>query len=186
MNIIHVCYSGNFQSPFETSLIMLVNHKMCLCVQYSVHVYILYVYVCLHVPVLNGSSPAFISLYRGCFLPCHNSPCLPAFSCFLWEEHFIIKGFLSREIFDLFFTSLTASRHLQSKDEICVDFIKEYIVDCNNLNLSFINIPTRGRDTSGAWHAVRTPTYFVVCWHGGLLDISVHTCHALYTRSRHC
>lgn len=37
--------------------------------------------------------------------------------------------------FFFFPSSLIASRHLQNKDEICVEFIKEYIVDCKNINL---------------------------------------------------
>lgn len=65
-----------------------------------------------------------------------HAPCHSVFSCFWWEENFIITGFLSHEMFVLFSASLAASRHLQSKDEICVKFIKQYIMDCKSFNLS--------------------------------------------------
>lgn len=68
---------------------------------------------------------------EACFLLCHNSP-----SPFAFTENFIIKGSPSHEIFVLFPILLTASHHLQSKDEICVEFIKEYIVDCKSILFS--------------------------------------------------
>lgn len=58
-----------WEPPFYMTLMSLARDTMCLCVDYSVHVCVLYVYianfvlvsVCLHVLVLNGSLPASLS-----------------------------------------------------------------------------------------------------------------------------
>ena len=72
--------------------------------------------------------------------------------------------------------SLAASRHLQSKDEICVEFIKGYSADCKKKKkvvFFFTFSPFTpfiwkySRDISAAWHAVRAPTlffFFAVCF----------------------
>lgn len=103
---------------------------------------------------------------------------------FLSDENFIIKDFLSHEIFVLFSTSPTSSRHLQSKDEICVEFIKQYIMDYKSSNLFFNkNISIRNREISAAWHAIRR--CFVVCWHGSEISLFLNVSCIIYHELAH-
>lgn len=106
---------------------------------------------------------------------------------FAFTENFIIKGSPSHEIFVLFPILLTASHHLQSKDEICVEFIKEYIVDCKSilfslpsLNPSLEHFLTRDRYLRQAWHGSKIS----LAWQS-VRYLCPHMCHELYSSGWH-
>ena len=141
------------------------------CIRVWVH---LSVYM---LPPLNGSVPApppqssWPSLSVVIILRVARPPFF-----FFWMRIWSSKVCCPTRYLFLFSPSLAASRHLQSKDEICVEFIKGYSADCKKKKKKVVFFFTfspftpffwkYSRDISAACHAVRSPPlfFFAVCF----------------------
>lgn len=194
-------------SPFDISLIRLAwdNIFACACVYITsvsvcLHVYMLRVYpsVCMYLQCAKWLSASLPLPLSSCvFLPCHNSPCLSAFSWFYEKSISSSKASCPmRYLFCLppHWQQIATCRAKRRFVYSTLWIVGTYYIFIYRIYLVLIiiilfplTLHFSTRDISAAWHAVRrNSTCFAVCWHGSLLNISVHMCHALYTSSWHC